>query len=163
MGSRPSRLRRSRGQYFRARTRQNSRCSATHSPLIHTPVRSIAGERDQAGPLPHPIPPRPPSPSASRLSTPPNAPDRTTRLPTPDSSRTGGARPTRTRPDQFRDTAPSGTAAHCHHMWPPKETDEGDRSGTVWLPDVLKLLDTDRPEIGPDDVLVRVHAAALNP
>jgi NADPH:quinone reductase-like Zn-dependent oxidoreductase len=30
-------------------------------------------------------------------------------------------------------------------------------------PDVLKLLDTDRPEIGPDDVLVRVHAAALNP
>jgi NADPH:quinone reductase-like Zn-dependent oxidoreductase len=30
-------------------------------------------------------------------------------------------------------------------------------------PDVLQLLDTDRPGIGPDDVLVRVHAAALNP
>jgi NADPH:quinone reductase-like Zn-dependent oxidoreductase len=30
-------------------------------------------------------------------------------------------------------------------------------------PDVLRLLDSDRPEIGPDDVLVRVHAAALNP
>jgi NADPH:quinone reductase-like Zn-dependent oxidoreductase len=30
-------------------------------------------------------------------------------------------------------------------------------------PDVLRLLDTDRPEIGPADVLVRVHAAALNP
>src|SRR3954465_4331448 len=30
-------------------------------------------------------------------------------------------------------------------------------------PDVLQLLETDRPEIGPDDVLVRVHAAALNP
>jgi NADPH:quinone reductase-like Zn-dependent oxidoreductase len=30
-------------------------------------------------------------------------------------------------------------------------------------PDVLQLVDTDRPEIGPDDVLVRVHAAALNP
>jgi len=30
-------------------------------------------------------------------------------------------------------------------------------------PDVLKLMDTDLPEIGPGDVLVRVHAAALNP
>src|SRR5437764_3919187 len=30
-------------------------------------------------------------------------------------------------------------------------------------PDVLQLLDIDRPGIGPDDVLVRVHAAALNP
>jgi NADPH:quinone reductase-like Zn-dependent oxidoreductase len=30
-------------------------------------------------------------------------------------------------------------------------------------PDVLRFVDTDPPEIGPDDVLVRVHAAALNP
>ena len=30
-------------------------------------------------------------------------------------------------------------------------------------PDVLRLVDTDPPEIGADDVLVRVHAAALNP
>jgi NADPH:quinone reductase-like Zn-dependent oxidoreductase len=30
-------------------------------------------------------------------------------------------------------------------------------------PEVLQLLDIDRPAIGPDDVLVRVHAAALNP
>jgi NADPH:quinone reductase-like Zn-dependent oxidoreductase len=30
-------------------------------------------------------------------------------------------------------------------------------------PDVLRLVDTGRPEIGADDVLVRVHAAALNP
>ena len=30
-------------------------------------------------------------------------------------------------------------------------------------PDVLQLVDTDRPEVGADDVLVRVHAAALNP
>src|SRR4051812_36218559 len=30
-------------------------------------------------------------------------------------------------------------------------------------PDVLRLIDTDPPEIGPADVLVRVHAAALNP
>ena len=30
-------------------------------------------------------------------------------------------------------------------------------------PDVLQLVDTDPPEIGADDVLVRVHAAALNP
>ncbi|MBC7269618.1 MAG: NAD(P)-dependent alcohol dehydrogenase, partial [Streptomyces sp.] len=30
-------------------------------------------------------------------------------------------------------------------------------------PDVLRLVDTDRPAIGADDVLVRVHAAALNP
>ena len=30
-------------------------------------------------------------------------------------------------------------------------------------PDVLQLTDTDRPEAGADDVLVRVHAAALNP
>ena len=30
-------------------------------------------------------------------------------------------------------------------------------------PDVLQLVDTDPPEIGTDDVLVRVHAAALNP
>jgi NADPH:quinone reductase-like Zn-dependent oxidoreductase len=28
-------------------------------------------------------------------------------------------------------------------------------------PDVLQFMDTDLPEIGPDDVLVRVHAAAL--
>ena len=30
-------------------------------------------------------------------------------------------------------------------------------------PDVLQLADTGLPEAGPDDVLVRVHAAALNP
>ncbi|GAB3960237.1 NAD(P)-dependent alcohol dehydrogenase [Actinoallomurus acanthiterrae] len=30
-------------------------------------------------------------------------------------------------------------------------------------PDVLRLADIDPPEIGPDDVLVQVHAAALNP
>ena len=30
-------------------------------------------------------------------------------------------------------------------------------------PGVLQLVDTDLPEIGADDVLVRVHAAALNP
>ena len=30
-------------------------------------------------------------------------------------------------------------------------------------PDVLQLADTDLPEAGPDDVLVRVHAAGLNP
>ena len=30
-------------------------------------------------------------------------------------------------------------------------------------PDVLQFMDVDQPEIGPDDVLVRVHAAALNP
>jgi NADPH:quinone reductase-like Zn-dependent oxidoreductase len=30
-------------------------------------------------------------------------------------------------------------------------------------PDVLRLADTDRPEPGADDVLVRVHAAAINP
>jgi NADPH:quinone reductase-like Zn-dependent oxidoreductase len=30
-------------------------------------------------------------------------------------------------------------------------------------PDVLQLVDTDRPQVGADDVLVRVHAAALNP
>ena len=30
-------------------------------------------------------------------------------------------------------------------------------------PDVLQFVDTDQPDIGPDDVLVRVHAAALNP
>jgi len=30
-------------------------------------------------------------------------------------------------------------------------------------PDVLQLVDTDPPEIGAGDVLVRVHAAALNP
>jgi NADPH:quinone reductase-like Zn-dependent oxidoreductase len=30
-------------------------------------------------------------------------------------------------------------------------------------PDVLQLSDTDLPELGADDVLVRVHAAALNP
>jgi NADPH:quinone reductase-like Zn-dependent oxidoreductase len=30
-------------------------------------------------------------------------------------------------------------------------------------PDVLQLVDTDPPDIGADDVLVRVHAAALNP
>ncbi|MET9388235.1 NAD(P)-dependent alcohol dehydrogenase [Streptomyces sp. NPDC002928] len=30
-------------------------------------------------------------------------------------------------------------------------------------PDVLRLADTDRPQVGADQVLVRVHAAALNP
>ena len=30
-------------------------------------------------------------------------------------------------------------------------------------PDVLQLVDTDLPEAGADDILVRVHAAALNP
>jgi NADPH:quinone reductase-like Zn-dependent oxidoreductase len=30
-------------------------------------------------------------------------------------------------------------------------------------PDVLQFVDTDEPQIGPEDVLVRVHAAALNP
>ena len=30
-------------------------------------------------------------------------------------------------------------------------------------PDVLRLSDTGLPEAGPDDALVRVHAAALNP
>ncbi len=30
-------------------------------------------------------------------------------------------------------------------------------------PDVLRLVDTDPPEVGAEDVLVRVHAAALNP
>src|SRR6478752_7474731 len=30
-------------------------------------------------------------------------------------------------------------------------------------PDVLRLVDTDVPEVGVGDVLVRVHAAALNP
>ena len=30
-------------------------------------------------------------------------------------------------------------------------------------PDVLRLVDTEPPEVGADDVLVRVHAAALNP
>jgi NADPH:quinone reductase-like Zn-dependent oxidoreductase len=30
-------------------------------------------------------------------------------------------------------------------------------------PDVLQFVDTDVPEIGPDDALIRVHAAALNP
>ena len=30
-------------------------------------------------------------------------------------------------------------------------------------PDVLRFVDTERPEPGPDDVLVRVHAAAVNP
>src|SRR3954465_277454 len=30
-------------------------------------------------------------------------------------------------------------------------------------PEVLQFVDTDLPELGPDDVLVRVHAAALNP
>ena len=29
-------------------------------------------------------------------------------------------------------------------------------------PEVLRLADTDLPEVGADDVLVRVHAAALN-
>jgi NADPH:quinone reductase-like Zn-dependent oxidoreductase len=33
----------------------------------------------------------------------------------------------------------------------------------IGSPDVLQFVDTDRPAIGPDDVLVRVHAAALNP
>ena len=30
-------------------------------------------------------------------------------------------------------------------------------------PDVLRLVDTEQPEVGADEVLVRVHAAALNP
>jgi NADPH:quinone reductase-like Zn-dependent oxidoreductase len=30
-------------------------------------------------------------------------------------------------------------------------------------PDILQLVDTDPPEAGAGDVLVRVHAAALNP
>ena len=30
-------------------------------------------------------------------------------------------------------------------------------------PDILQLVDTDPPEVGAGDVLVRVHAAALNP
>ena len=30
-------------------------------------------------------------------------------------------------------------------------------------PDVLQLVDIDRPEVGADDVLIRVQAAALNP
>jgi NADPH:quinone reductase-like Zn-dependent oxidoreductase len=30
-------------------------------------------------------------------------------------------------------------------------------------PDALRLVDTDRPDVGADDLLVRVHAAALNP
>jgi NADPH:quinone reductase-like Zn-dependent oxidoreductase len=30
-------------------------------------------------------------------------------------------------------------------------------------PDVLQFVDTDQPDIGPDDVLIRVHAAAVNP
>src|SRR5215213_3079321 len=30
-------------------------------------------------------------------------------------------------------------------------------------PEVLRLVDTAVPEVGPDEVLVRVHAAALNP
>ena len=30
-------------------------------------------------------------------------------------------------------------------------------------PDVLELADIDPPEIGADDVLVRVHAAGVNP
>ncbi|RKN03571.1 NAD(P)-dependent alcohol dehydrogenase [Streptomyces radicis] len=30
-------------------------------------------------------------------------------------------------------------------------------------PDILRLTDTERPEVGPDQVLVRVRAAALNP
>jgi NADPH:quinone reductase-like Zn-dependent oxidoreductase len=35
--------------------------------------------------------------------------------------------------------------------------------GRFGPPGVLKLADTDRPEVGAGDVLVRVHAAALNP
>ena len=30
-------------------------------------------------------------------------------------------------------------------------------------PDVLRLVDTDPPEVGAEDVLIRVHSAALNP
>ena len=30
-------------------------------------------------------------------------------------------------------------------------------------PEVLQFVDIDHPEMGADDVLVRVHAAALNP
>src|SRR4249919_3846148 len=35
--------------------------------------------------------------------------------------------------------------------------------GRFGPPDVLQLADTDLPEVGADDVLVGVHAAALNP
>jgi len=35
-----------------------------------------------------------------------------------------------------------------------------ERFGT---PDTLRIVDIDAPEVGPDDVLVRIHAAALNP
>ncbi len=35
-----------------------------------------------------------------------------------------------------------------------------DRFGS---PDVLQFVDVEPPEIGSDDVLVRVHAAAINP
>jgi NADPH:quinone reductase-like Zn-dependent oxidoreductase len=35
--------------------------------------------------------------------------------------------------------------------------------GRFGPPDVLQLVDTDLPEVRADDVLVRVHAAAINP
>ena len=35
-----------------------------------------------------------------------------------------------------------------------------ERFGT---PGTLRIVDIDAPEVGPDDVLVRIHAAALNP
>src|SRR3954451_6381116 len=60
-------------------------------------------------------------------------------------------------------TVPSGTAAPRHHRWPRRRPMKAIVQERFGSPDVLQLLDTDRPEIGPDDVLVRVHAAALNP
>src|SRR4051795_7246840 len=60
-------------------------------------------------------------------------------------------------------TVPSGTAAPRHHRWPRRRPMKAIVQERFGSPDVLQLLETDRPEIGPDDVLVRVHAAALNP
>src|SRR3954465_6921749 len=58
---------------------------------------------------------------------------------------------------------PSGTAAPRHHRWPRRRPMKAIVQERFGSPDVLQLLDTERPVIGPDDVLVRVHAAALNP
>ena len=41
------------------------------------------------------------------------------------------------------------------------ELDEGDLPRRVRLPDVLQLRDIDKPEIGDDEVLLRVHAAGV--
>ena len=41
------------------------------------------------------------------------------------------------------------------------ELDEGDLPRRVRLPDVLQLGDIDKPEIGDDEVLLRVHAAGV--